>query len=177
MSKEEGGGDRSGGQQDNPQAQYVGPYRLEKTLGKGQTGWSTVHQSISPLLTWPRVRLSLYWFGLAVGLQCWEEMLLLKCNYCLTPPPGRPVTQRPIDLLHFKYSDGQFSSVSLHTTSRTLLLPAIALKTFLSSSPIVLQLLSHFITSYVPIKIKSSSMILKLHIKVGLSCNFHHSQS
>ena len=41
MSKEEGGGDRTGGgaQQDNPQAQYVGPYRLEKTLGKGQTGW------------------------------------------------------------------------------------------------------------------------------------------
>ena len=41
MSKEEGGGDRPGGgaQQDNPQAQYVGPYRLEKTLGKGQTGW------------------------------------------------------------------------------------------------------------------------------------------
>ena len=41
MSKEEGGGDRSGGGglQDTPQAQYVGPYRLEKTLGKGQTGW------------------------------------------------------------------------------------------------------------------------------------------
>ncbi len=33
MSKEEGGG---GGEV--PQAQYVGPYRLEKTLGKGQTG-------------------------------------------------------------------------------------------------------------------------------------------
>ena len=32
MSKEEGGG---GG---DAQAQYVGPYRLEKTLGKGQTG-------------------------------------------------------------------------------------------------------------------------------------------
>ena len=41
MSKEEGGGDRGGGGglQDTPQAQYVGPYRLEKTLGKGQTGW------------------------------------------------------------------------------------------------------------------------------------------
>ncbi len=34
MSKEEGGG--GGGE--TPQAQYVGPYRLEKTLGKGQTG-------------------------------------------------------------------------------------------------------------------------------------------
>ena len=32
MSREEGGGS------DAPQAQYVGPYRLEKTLGKGQTG-------------------------------------------------------------------------------------------------------------------------------------------
>ena len=37
MSKEEGGGgDRA---QESSQAQYVGPYRLEKTLGKGQTGW------------------------------------------------------------------------------------------------------------------------------------------
>ena len=46
MSKEEGGGDRSGGggSQENPQAQYVGPYRLEKTLGKGQTGWLSVCQ-------------------------------------------------------------------------------------------------------------------------------------
>ena len=43
MSKEEGGGERAGGQQDNPQTQYVGPYRLEKTLGKGQTGWSQLH--------------------------------------------------------------------------------------------------------------------------------------
>ena len=34
MSREEGGG----GGSDAPQAQYVGPYRLEKTLGKGQTG-------------------------------------------------------------------------------------------------------------------------------------------
>ena len=34
MSKEEGGGGGGG----EPQAQYVGPYRLEKTLGKGQTG-------------------------------------------------------------------------------------------------------------------------------------------
>ena len=33
MSREEGGGAA-----DAPQAQYVGPYRLEKTLGKGQTG-------------------------------------------------------------------------------------------------------------------------------------------
>ena len=48
MSKEEGGGDRPGGHQDNPQAQYVGPYRLEKTLGKGQTGWShPSHLSVS----------------------------------------------------------------------------------------------------------------------------------
>ena len=40
MSKEEGGGgDRPGHQQEANQAQYVGPYRLEKTLGKGQTGW------------------------------------------------------------------------------------------------------------------------------------------
>ena len=47
MSKEEGGGDRPGGgaQQDNPQAQYVGPYRLEKTLGKGQTGWLQVDRA------------------------------------------------------------------------------------------------------------------------------------
>ena len=30
------GADRGGG---GHQAQYVGPYRLEKTLGKGQTGW------------------------------------------------------------------------------------------------------------------------------------------
>lgn len=51
MSKEEGGGDRAGGQ-DNPQAQYVGPYRLEKTLGKGQTGWSLVSHSHSPLFLW-----------------------------------------------------------------------------------------------------------------------------
>ena len=35
MSKEEGGG---GGPEAPPGAQYVGPYRLEKTLGKGQTG-------------------------------------------------------------------------------------------------------------------------------------------
>ena len=34
MSKEEGGGGGGG----ESQAQYVGPYRLEKTLGKGQTG-------------------------------------------------------------------------------------------------------------------------------------------
>ena len=45
MSKEEGGGDRGGGLQDNPQAQYVGPYRLEKTLGKGQTGWLQVDRA------------------------------------------------------------------------------------------------------------------------------------
>ena len=39
MSKEEGGGGGGG----EPQAQYVGPYRLEKTLGKGQTGeWSFI---------------------------------------------------------------------------------------------------------------------------------------
>ena len=52
MSKEEGGGggDRgaqpeSGGGQGGHQAQYVGPYRLEKTLGKGQTGWwQLIHQ-------------------------------------------------------------------------------------------------------------------------------------
>ena len=37
MSKEEGGGGGSGSHES--QAQYVGPYRLEKTLGKGQTGW------------------------------------------------------------------------------------------------------------------------------------------
>ena len=37
MSKEEGGGGGGGGGE-VPQAQYVGPYRLEKTLGKGQTG-------------------------------------------------------------------------------------------------------------------------------------------
>jgi hypothetical protein len=36
MSKEEGAGAGGGGEA--PQAQYVGPYRLEKTLGKGQTG-------------------------------------------------------------------------------------------------------------------------------------------
>ena len=40
MSKEEGGGDRAANHPDNPGTQYVGPYRLEKTLGKGQTGWS-----------------------------------------------------------------------------------------------------------------------------------------
>lgn len=45
MSKEEGGGgergpEAGGGQGGGGhQAQYVGPYRLEKTLGKGQTGW------------------------------------------------------------------------------------------------------------------------------------------
>ena len=39
MSKEEGGGGGGG----ESQAQYVGPYRLEKTLGKGQTGeWSFI---------------------------------------------------------------------------------------------------------------------------------------
>ena len=63
MSKEEGGGDRSGGGglQENPQAQYVGPYRLEKTLGKGQTGWLQLesevrvksHHCITKLLTKP----------------------------------------------------------------------------------------------------------------------------
>jgi hypothetical protein len=37
MSKEEGGAGGGGGGE-APQAQYVGPYRLEKTLGKGQTG-------------------------------------------------------------------------------------------------------------------------------------------
>ena len=47
MSKEEGGGgDRgpaeAGGGQGGHQAQYVGPYRLEKTLGKGQTGWCSL---------------------------------------------------------------------------------------------------------------------------------------
>ena len=42
MSKEEGGGGGGGGE---PQAQYVGPYRLEKTLGKGQTGeWSFIQE-------------------------------------------------------------------------------------------------------------------------------------
>ncbi len=40
MSKEEGGagGGGSGGVGEPSQAQYVGPYRLDKTLGKGQTG-------------------------------------------------------------------------------------------------------------------------------------------
>ena len=40
MSKEEGGagGGGSGGAGEPSQAQYVGPYRLDKTLGKGQTG-------------------------------------------------------------------------------------------------------------------------------------------
>ena len=44
MSKEEGGGGGGGGRVEevkggsDSQAQYVGPYRLEKTLGKGQTG-------------------------------------------------------------------------------------------------------------------------------------------
>ena len=46
MSKEEGGGGGGGGGQPPEQshAQYVGPYRLEKTLGKGQTGrcWAGV---------------------------------------------------------------------------------------------------------------------------------------
>ena len=42
MSKEEGGGGGGGGES---QAQYVGPYRLEKTLGKGQTGeWSFIQE-------------------------------------------------------------------------------------------------------------------------------------
>ena len=41
MSKEEGGGGGGG----ESQAQYVGPYRLEKTLGKGQTGeWSFIQE-------------------------------------------------------------------------------------------------------------------------------------
>ena len=41
MSKEEGGGGGGG----EAQAQYVGPYRLEKTLGKGQTGeWSFIQE-------------------------------------------------------------------------------------------------------------------------------------
>ena len=44
MSKEEGGGGGNGSQHES-QAQYVGPYRLEKTLGKGQTGWwQLIHQ-------------------------------------------------------------------------------------------------------------------------------------
>ena len=43
MSKEEGGGGGGG----EPQAQYVGPYRLEKTLGKGQTGeWSFIQEEM-----------------------------------------------------------------------------------------------------------------------------------
>ena len=50
MSKEEGGGGGGGGGGGQPpeqsHAQYVGPYRLEKTLGKGQTGrcwcWSVI---------------------------------------------------------------------------------------------------------------------------------------
>lgn len=49
MSKEEGGGgdrgpaEAGGGQGGGGhQAQYVGPYRLEKTLGKGQTGWCSL---------------------------------------------------------------------------------------------------------------------------------------
>ena len=38
MAEEKGGGG-GGGVPDAPTgAQYVGPYRLEKTLGKGQTG-------------------------------------------------------------------------------------------------------------------------------------------
>ena len=42
MSKEEGGGGGGGQPPEQSHAQYVGPYRLEKTLGKGQTGrcWS-----------------------------------------------------------------------------------------------------------------------------------------
>ena len=44
MSKEEGGGGGGGGE---PQAQYVGPYRLEKTLGKGQTGeWLFIEEGM-----------------------------------------------------------------------------------------------------------------------------------
>ena len=43
MSKEEGGGGGGG----EPQAQYVGPYRLEKTLGKGQTGeWLFIEEGM-----------------------------------------------------------------------------------------------------------------------------------
>jgi BR serine/threonine kinase len=39
MSKDEGaGGGGSGGHSEPSHAQYVGPYRLDKTLGKGQTG-------------------------------------------------------------------------------------------------------------------------------------------
>ena len=49
MSKEEGGG--GGGEA--PQAQYVGPYRLEKTLGKGQTG------QINKLVCVPKLQESL----------------------------------------------------------------------------------------------------------------------
>ena len=51
MSKEEGGG---GG---DAQAQYVGPYRLEKTLGKGQTGECSSTQKGKDVVekTWDRV--------------------------------------------------------------------------------------------------------------------------
>ena len=46
MSKEEGGGGGGGQPPEQSHAQYVGPYRLEKTLGKGQTGrcwcWSVI---------------------------------------------------------------------------------------------------------------------------------------
>ena len=51
MSKEEGGGGGGG----EPQAQYVGPYRLEKTLGKGQTGeWSFIEEGQICFCIWMR---------------------------------------------------------------------------------------------------------------------------
>ena len=57
MSKEEGGGgergpsEAGGGQGGGGhQAQYVGPYRLEKTLGKGQTGWCSLRSVESGML-------------------------------------------------------------------------------------------------------------------------------
>ena len=49
MSKEEGGagGGGSGGAGEPSQAQYVGPYRLDKTLGKGQTGRNLLFRRFS----------------------------------------------------------------------------------------------------------------------------------
>ena len=99
MSKEEGGGgergpsEAGGGQGGGGhQAQYVGPYRLEKTLGKGQTGWCSLRSVESGMLCYITTKEATPLTHSLPNTICWSNRLYSQHQ---SPPVNLALINKP----------------------------------------------------------------------------------